>query len=146
MLPGVRGESPLLHCTRAANDVGSICNSVIVALVGAGEYGFRMALLAVKKLVRSVSETEIDCEVRSDSVRATSVTLRSTATPEEISTVPKNITSMTGTITANSVSAMPRQSSSMSRAERRNRNHIADIFSITLSTRRKGQGKARCET
>ena len=63
----------------------------------------------------SVSATEVDCEVRSDSVRAISVTLRSTATPDENSTVPKNITSMIGTITANSVAAMPLQSATDAR-------------------------------
>ena len=54
------------------------------------------------KLARSASVTVVDCDVRSDSVRATSVTLRSTATPEENSTIPKNIVSMIGTMTANS--------------------------------------------
>ena len=75
-------------------------------------------MLAAKKLVRSVSVTDVDCEVRSDSVRAISVTLRSTATPDENSTVPKNITSISGTIMANSIAAMPRRSFDSSAAER----------------------------
>src|SRR5215469_12508782 len=68
---------------------------------------------ARKKLAMSVSVTESDCDVRSDSVRAISVTLRSTATPDENSTVPKNITSITGMMKANSVAARPRRSASM---------------------------------
>ena len=52
-------------------------------LTGADGYGVMMALLALKKLVSWVSVTEVFCDVRSDSVRAISVTLRSTATPDE---------------------------------------------------------------
>ncbi|OIQ63146.1 hypothetical protein GALL_553140 [mine drainage metagenome] len=113
--------------------LGSIYNSVIVAVVGVGEYGVIIALLAAKKFVMSLSATVVDCDVRSDSVRAISVTLRSTATPEENSTVPKNITSMIGTITANSVAAIPRRSSIRSRTERRIRGRIIDSVFIGLS-------------
>ena len=42
-----------------------------------------IAPLALKKLVSLVSLTEVFCDVRSDSVRATIVTLRSIATPAE---------------------------------------------------------------
>src|SRR5947208_15915270 len=66
-----------------------------------------IALTVVVKLVRSVSVTLDDCDVRSDSVRATSVTLRSTATPDENSITPKNSVSIIGTITANSTAALP---------------------------------------
>src|SRR5438876_9432444 len=66
-----------------------------------------IALLVVVKLVRSVSVTADDCDTRSDIVRATSVTLRLTATPEENSTVPKNIVSISGTMKANSTAALP---------------------------------------
>ena len=62
-----------------------------------------IAVLALKKLVSWVSVTVVFCDVRSDSVRAISVTLRSTATPDENSSVPKNSTSISGTITANSI-------------------------------------------
>ena len=54
-------------------------------------------------LVSWASVTEMFCDVRSDSVRAISVTLRSTATPDENSTVPKNSTSIRGTTMANSI-------------------------------------------
>src|SRR3982074_2932330 len=99
----------------------------MVEMVGEAEYGVRIPTLAAKKLLRSVSVTVVDCEVRSESVRATSVTLRSTATPEENSTTPKNIVSINGTIMTNSVAATPRQSFDSSAAERRRRNHICDI-------------------
>ena len=56
-----------------------------------------IALDVVVKLARSVLVTVDDCEVRSDMLRATSVTLRLIATAEENSTVPKNITSISGT-------------------------------------------------
>src|SRR5690349_525130 len=78
-----------------------------------------MAVEAAKKLVMSASPTDVDCDVRSDSVRAISVTLRSTATADENSTVPKNITSISGTITANSVAASALPSARKSYAERR---------------------------
>jgi DNA-binding NtrC family response regulator len=42
-----------------------------------------------------------------DGRNAISVTLRSTATPEENSTTPKNNAGMTGTIMVNSIAAMP---------------------------------------
>ena len=108
----------LLHCTLALWVVGSTYSSVMVDLVGEAEYGVMIPMLAAKKLLRSVSVTDVDCEVRSESVRATSVTLRSTATPDENSTIPKNITSMSGTIMTNSVAATPRQSFDSSAAER----------------------------
>src|SRR6187402_2344705 len=92
-------------------------------------------LLAAKKPARSVSPTAVDCDVRSDSVRAINVTLRLTATPDENSTVPKNITSMTGTMTANSVAAIPLRSLSILAAARRMRSQIGsiDIDFIALS-------------
>ena len=82
-----------------------------------------------------MSLTDVDCDVRSDSVRAISVTLRSTATPDENSTVPKNITSMTGTMTANSVAAMPLRSVHNLATVRRMRSQIdnIDIDFIALS-------------
>src|SRR5207244_5739777 len=80
-----------------------------------------------KKLVKSAAATAVEREVRSESVRATSVTLRSTATPLENSTVPKNSTNIIGTTTANSVAAMPRQSATRAAADRRVRNQIDDI-------------------
>ena len=49
-------------------------------------------------------------------VRATSVTLRLTATAEENSTVPKNIVNIGGTIMANSTATLARPS----RTKRRN--------------------------
>src|ERR1043166_3535556 len=91
-------------------------------------------MLAAKKLLRSLSAIEADCEVRSDSVRATSVTLRSTATPEENSTVPKNIVSISGTIITNSVAATPRQSLQSRTAVRQRRKH-GDEFGIVRSPR-----------
>src|ERR1700712_2279641 len=84
-----------------------------------------IALLALKKLVNWVSVTERFCDVRSDSVRAISVTLRLTATPDENSSVPKNSSSMTGTTMANSIAARPLRSTSSSRAERRTRSHMS---------------------
>src|SRR6188474_2400405 len=92
-------------------------------------------LLAAKKPARSVSLTDVDCDVRSDRVRAIRVTLRSTATPDENSTVPKNITSMTGTMTANSVAAIPLRSTNILAAVRRMRSQIGniDIVFIALS-------------
>src|ERR1700730_1241581 len=86
-----------------------------------------IALAAWPALVRSVSSTFVDGETRSDSVRAACVTLRFTATPDENSTTPKNITSMTGTIMANSIAAMPRQSFTKPRA-RSEILFIGDIF------------------
>src|SRR3954471_11273772 len=86
-----------------------------------------MALLALKKLVSWASVTEMFCDVRSDSVRAISVTLRLTATPEENSSVPKNSSSMSGMIMANSTAARPLRSTNNSLAERRARSHISTI-------------------
>src|ERR1700730_2603321 len=90
-----------------------------------------IALAAWPALVRSVSSTFVDCETRSDSVRAACVTLRFTATPDENSTTPKNITSMTGTIMANSIAAMPRQSFAKARA----RSEIFLIGDIFIASR-----------
>src|SRR5882757_4634370 len=101
-----RGDVPLLHFTFAASVVGSTYNSETVEFSGVVEYGVMIALPVAVKLVRSVSVTLDDCDVRSDSVRATSVTLRSTATPDENSITPKNSVSMIGTITANSTAAL----------------------------------------
>jgi hypothetical protein len=69
-----------------------------------------IALEALKKFCSCVRVSEVFCEVRSARVRAISDTLRSDATPEQSSTVPKNITSISGTMKANSVAAMPRRS------------------------------------
>src|ERR1700690_578451 len=131
-LPDESNVADLLHCTRAWSVDGSTYNSEILACVGVGAYGVRILPLAVKKLVVSESATDVDWDVRSESVRATSVTLRSTATPDENSTVPKNITSMIGTISANSVAAMARQSVNRRTAETRARRHILDIVFIAL--------------
>src|SRR5258708_5913761 len=65
---------------------------------------------ALKMLVSCASVTAVFCEVRSDSVRAMMPILRSTATAEQNSTVPKNAISMIGTTIANSVATTPRQS------------------------------------
>src|ERR1700682_1988422 len=91
-----------------------------------------MPVLALKKVVSWVSVTETFCEVRSDSVRAISVTLRLTAMPDENSTVPKNIKSITGTMMANSIAATPRRSLYRSSAERRRRSHIELIGFMAL--------------
>src|SRR4051794_31583233 len=87
--------------------------------------------LALKKLVNWASVTEMFCDVKSDSVRAISVTLRSTAIPDANSSVPKNRISMTGTTMANSVAARPLTSPNRSCAERRTRSHISIIGFIT---------------
>src|ERR1700753_3566042 len=128
-----RGNDPLLHCTRAACVVGSMYNSVMVDLTGAESYGVIIPTLAAKKLVMSASPTEADCEVKSESVRAVSVTLRSTAIAEENSTTPKNITSMIGTSMANSIAARPLGSPINAVAETRAWRHAFDIgFMILL--------------
>src|ERR1700712_2678846 len=80
--------------------------------------------LALKKFVNWVSVTAMFCDVRSDSVRAISVTLRLTAMPDANSSVPKNRSSITGTTMANSVAAMPLISPNRSFAERRTRSQI----------------------
>src|SRR2546423_9297084 len=95
-------------------------------------YGVMMAVAALKMLVSWASLTVRFCEVRSDSVCAMIVTLRSTATAVENSTTPKNSTSISGRIMANSTAAMPRQSSDRWRAERRKRSHILVIGFIAL--------------
>src|SRR4051812_22360591 len=139
MSPGERGDVPsttlpdelkveaLLHCTLAWWVAGSTYSSVMVDLVGEAEYGVMIPMLAAKKLLRSVSVTEVDCEVRSESVRATSVTLRSTATPDENSTTPKNTPIIRGTIMTISVAPTPRQSFDGSAAARRKGSHRCDI-------------------
>src|SRR6201746_571821 len=86
-----------------------------------------IALLALKKLVNWASVTEMFCDVRSDSVRAISVTLRLTAMADANSSVPKNRSSMIGMTMANSMAARPRQSASRSCTERRTRNHVSII-------------------
>jgi hypothetical protein len=91
-----------------------------------------MALAAAKELPSVVSVAVVPCDVRSDIVRATSVTLRLIATPDENSTNPKNIIIMTGTMTANSVAAIPLQSCDSRSAERRARTHIFEIDFIAL--------------
>src|ERR1044072_5328592 len=66
-----------------------------------------IALLAFKKLVNWSSVTLVFCDVRSDSVRAISVTLRSTATPAANSLVPTSNAAISGMIMANSTAARP---------------------------------------
>src|SRR3954451_18890761 len=122
----------LLHCTRAWWVVGSTYSSVMDDCVGEAEYGVMIPMLAAKKLLRSVSVTVVDCEVRSESVRATSVTLRSTATPDENSTIPKNIVSISGTIMTNSVAATPRVSFDRPSAAALAKFHIFAIVFIAL--------------
>ena len=86
-----------------------------------------IALEALKKFCSCVRVSEVFCEVRSARVRTISDTLRSDATPEQSSTVPKNITSISGTITANSVAASARLSAAKSRADKR---ALRQIFAI----------------
>lgn len=74
-------------------------------------------MLAVNAFCMSVSASVVDCDVKSDRVRAINVTLRSIAMADENSTVPKNITSISGTMTANSVAASARRSATKSRTE-----------------------------
>src|SRR3954453_6742807 len=102
----------------------------MVDWVGEADYGVMIPTLAAKKLVRSLSGTEVDCDVRSDSVRATSVTLRSTATPDENSITPKNSVSMSGTITANSTAALAPLSRTKPPVKPRAR---SDIFCISIT-------------
>src|ERR1700709_2621200 len=83
--------------------------------------------LALKKFVNWVSVTAMFCDVRSDSVRAISVTLRLTAIPDENSSVPKNRISITGRTMANSVAAMPLISPNRPCTERCTRSHMAII-------------------
>src|SRR5882757_8561307 len=125
-----RGDVPLLHFTFAASVVGSTYNSETVEFSGVVEYGVMIALPVAVKLVRSVSVTLDDCDVRSDSVRATSVTLRSTATPDENSITPKNSVSMIGTITANSTAALAPLSRTKPPVKPRAR---SDIFCISIT-------------
>src|SRR5689334_121597 len=80
-----------------------------------------IALPVVVKLVRSVSVTVEDCETRSDIVRATSVTLRLTATPEANSTIPKNSVSISGTTKENSTAALAWRSRTKRPISRRTR-------------------------
>src|SRR5215475_8275463 len=91
-----------------------------------------IALLALKKLVNCVSVTEVFWDVRSDSVRAISVTLRSTATPAENSLVPTNSNAITGMIIANSTAARPLLLLRSSPARRRMRSQIVVIGIIAL--------------
>src|ERR1700692_4893223 len=91
--------------------------------------------LAAKKLLMSVSETVVDCDVRSDRVLAIIVTLRSTATPDENSTVPKNSTSMSGTITANSVAATADESFCSRAAANRIRTQTLEIDILIIVVR-----------
>src|SRR5882672_4616714 len=122
----------------------------MVGWTGVTEYGDRIAELAAKMFCNSVSEvTFSDCEVRSESVRATSATLRFTATHEENSTVPKNIASINGTMTANSVAAIPLLSPSILTAHRRARSHTGDVkivFIACLSKARCGMQPSRSTT
>src|SRR5882724_1642795 len=90
-----------------------------------------IAVLALEMFVNWVSVTEMFCDVKSDSVRAISVTLRLTAIPDANSSVPKNRISITGTTMANSMAATPLQSPNRSCTERRPRSHISIIGFIT---------------
>src|ERR1700716_819908 len=130
VVPGPRGAVPLLHFTFAVLVAGSTYNCVIVEGSGVVEYGVMIALPVFVKSVRRASVTHDDCDVRSDSVRATSVTLRSTATPDENSITPKNSVSMIGTITANSTAALAPLSRTKPPVKPRAR---SDIFCISIS-------------
>ena len=88
---------------------------------------------AVKKLVSSVSVTVVERDVRSESVCATSVTLRSMATPLENSTVAKNINSISGAMTASSTAATARQSATKAAVDRFARSQIDDIRFIFIA-------------
>ena len=98
-----------------------------------------IALPALKKLVNLSSSTEVFCDVRSDSVRAISVTLRSTATPAANSLVPTSNMAMSGMIMANSMAARPLLFLRRAAAWRRRRNNQIDdgIFAFieTLMSR-----------
>src|SRR3981189_3383102 len=89
--------------------------------------------LALKMFVSWASVTAMFCDVRSDSVRAISVTLRLTAMPDANSSVPKNRISITGTTMANSMAARPRISPNRSCTERRTRSHISIIGFIGMA-------------
>src|SRR5436853_6277212 len=136
-----RGEVPLLHFTLAASVVGSTYNSETVEFSGVGEYGVMIALAVIVKLARSVSVTAVDCDVRSDSVRATSVTLRSTATADENSTTPKNSVSMSGTITANSTAALARLSRTRPPIKPRARSEVFCIGITLIASRLDMEGR-----
>src|SRR6185369_16891894 len=82
-----------------------------------------MAFAASPKLLISVSATVMLCDVRSESVRATWVALRSTAIADENSTTPKYSTTMIGKIMANSTAARPLRSFNRPRTR-------SDIFCI----------------
>src|SRR4051812_19737468 len=102
--------------------------SVVVGVVG---YGVMMPVDAAKKLVRSPLATVVACDVRSDSVRAIKVTLRSIAIADENSTVPNSITIMTGRMNANSTAARPRRSARRPGIARVNRDHIFDRIDLS---------------
>src|ERR1700747_954531 len=95
-VPAATGVLPslfLAHCTRAGPDELTQ-SSTMPCLIGVVGNGVMTPVEAAKKLVRSASCTEVDCEVRSDSVCAMIETLRCTAMPLHISTTPKNSASM----------------------------------------------------
>ena len=102
-----------------------------------------IALEALKKFCSCVAVTEVFCEARSARVRAINDTLRSDATPEQSSTVPKNITSISGTMKANSVAAMPRRSLASSAMLRRVRSHMDEIVFIVLPSQQGAAGAVK---
>ena len=59
-----RGDEPLLHFTFAVSVVGSTYNSETVEFSGVVGYGVMIALPVAVKLVRSVSVTVVDCDVK----------------------------------------------------------------------------------
>src|SRR6185312_9043287 len=73
-----------------------------------------IAVEAVKILVMSAVKSVWDCAVRLASAPAVRVTLRSAATPSEISTTPRYIAIISGARNANSTAETPR----LSRAKR----------------------------
>ncbi len=102
-----------------------------------------IAAEALKKFCSCVAVTEVFCEVRSARVRAISDTLRSDATPEENSTVPKNITSISGTMKANSVAARPLQSLARSKILRPLRSHMDEIVFIAFPSQQGAAGAVK---
>src|SRR6266516_2874329 len=100
-----------------------------------------IALAVWPKLVRSASATLGIWDVKSESVRATVLALRFAAIPDESSTTPKNIASMTGTITANSTAMVLRQSFNKARR----RNDICCIGDTIIASRLHMKGSSRRE-
>src|SRR6478735_4747994 len=91
--------------------------------------------------MRSASATLMLCDVRSESVRATWVALRSTAMADENSTTPKYNTTMIGKIMANSTAARPLRSSN----RLRRRSNIFCIKDTIIVSRLHMEGGGRRE-